>query len=46
MTQTGLAKDELLDGLATSLPDAIDELTPEGRVPTEQELDRLNATPS
>ena len=46
MTQTGLAKDELLDGLATSLPDAIDELTPEGRVPTEQELDRLNATPT
>jgi uncharacterized protein YidB (DUF937 family) len=46
MTQTGMGKDELLDGLATSLPDAIDELTPEGRVPTEQELDRLNATQS
>jgi uncharacterized protein YidB (DUF937 family) len=46
MTQTGMAKDELLDGLATSLPDAIDQLTPEGRVPTEQEFDRLNATQS
>ena len=46
MTQTGMAKDELLDGLATSLPDAIDKLTPDGRVPTEQELDRLNATHS
>jgi uncharacterized protein YidB (DUF937 family) len=46
MTQTGMAKDELLGGLATSLPDAIDKLTPEGRVPTEQELDRLNATQS
>ena len=46
MAQTGMAKDELLDGLATSLPEAIDKLTPEGRVPTEQELDRLNATHS
>ena len=46
MTQTGMAKDELLGGLATSLPDAIDKLTPDGRLPTEQELDRMNTTPS
>ena len=42
MAQTGMGKDELLAGLATSLPEAIDKLTPEGRVPTEQELDQLN----
>ena len=32
----------LLAGLATSLPDAIDKLTPDGRVPTEEEFQRLN----
>lgn len=42
MSQTGTTKDELLAGLATSLPDAIDKLTPDGRVPTEEELDRLD----
>ncbi len=46
MTQTGMTKEELLAGLAASLPDAIDKLTPEGRVPTEQELDHLDATRS
>ena len=45
MTQTGLTKEELLAGLAASLPDAIDKLTPEGRVP-EQELDHLDETRS
>ena len=43
MTQTGMTKDQLLAGLAASLPDAIDKLTPDGRVPTEEELERLNA---
>ena len=37
--QTGMTRDELLAGLAASLPEAIDELTPEGRIPTEKELD-------
>ena len=43
MAQTGMTKDQLLAGLATSLPDAIDKLTPDGRVPTEEELAELDA---
>jgi uncharacterized protein YidB (DUF937 family) len=35
---TGLARDELLAGLRRELPGAIDELTPNGRVPSAQEL--------
>lgn len=31
--QTGLTKDELLSRLAKTLPDAVDNLTPDGRVP-------------
>jgi uncharacterized protein YidB (DUF937 family) len=42
MAQTGMTKDQLLAGLATSLPDAIDKMTPEGRVPTEEEFQRLD----
>ena len=42
MEQTGMTKDQLLAGLAASLPDAIDKLTPEGRVPTEEEFERLD----
>jgi uncharacterized protein YidB (DUF937 family) len=37
---TGLSRDELLAGLRRELPGAIDELTPDGRVPTEQEMAR------
>src|SRR5262245_50086472 len=33
MEQTRLPRDELLSGLSNELPDAIDKLTPEGRVP-------------
>ena len=40
--QTGMTKDQLLAGLAASLPDAIDKLTPDGRVPTEEELLRMD----
>ena len=40
MEQTGLPRDQLLSGLSNELPDAIDELTPEGRVPTDEELSR------
>jgi uncharacterized protein YidB (DUF937 family) len=39
MEQTGLPKDQLLAGLSNSLPEAVDELTPDGRIPTEDELD-------
>ena len=38
MQQTGLPRDELLSGLSKELPDAIDELTPDGSVPTDDEL--------
>ena len=40
MKHTGLPRDQLLAGLSTELPGAIDELTPKGQVPTDEELDR------
>jgi uncharacterized protein YidB (DUF937 family) len=40
MEQTGLPRDELLSGLSSELPNTIDELTPEGRVPTDDELSK------
>jgi uncharacterized protein YidB (DUF937 family) len=39
--QTGTPKDELLVGLSKALPKAVDTLTPDGRVPTTEELERL-----
>lgn len=39
--QTGLSRQELLARLSATLPDAIDKLTPEGRLPTEAEVERL-----
>lgn len=39
-SQTGLSRDELLAGLAKQLPDVINRLTPDGRLPTEQEASR------
>ena len=38
--QTGMSRDELLAGLARQLPDVINHLTPDGRVPTEHEASR------
>ena len=38
--QTGLSREQLLDGLSRELPGVIDELTPDGRLPTEAELSR------
>jgi uncharacterized protein YidB (DUF937 family) len=38
MSQTGMSREELLAGLSQQLPEAIDELTPDGRLPTEQEM--------
>jgi uncharacterized protein YidB (DUF937 family) len=38
MQQTGLPRDQLLSGLSSELPHTIDQLTPEGRVPTDEEL--------
>jgi uncharacterized protein YidB (DUF937 family) len=37
-SQSGLSRDELLTGLSRHLPEAIDHLTPQGRLPTESEL--------
>ena len=36
--QSGLSRDELLQGLSQHLPDVINHLTPDGRLPTESEL--------
>lgn len=38
--RTGLPRDELLAGLSERLPQVVDELTPEGRVPTSEEMER------
>jgi uncharacterized protein YidB (DUF937 family) len=41
MRETGMSRDELLKGLSRELPAAVDKLTPEGRLPTEQEAARM-----
>ena len=38
--QTGMPRDQLLTGLSGELPKAIDKLTPDGRIPTDEELSR------
>jgi uncharacterized protein YidB (DUF937 family) len=38
MSQSGLSRDELLSGLSQQLPDVVNHLTPDGRLPTENEL--------
>jgi uncharacterized protein YidB (DUF937 family) len=39
--QTGLGRQDLLAGLSHHLPDLIDQLTPNGRLPTEEEALRM-----
>ena len=39
--QTGLSRDQLLEGLSQNLPDLIDKLTPNGRLPTAEEASRM-----
>jgi len=39
--QTGLSREELLSRLTRELPDAVDQMTPHGRLPTEDEAARL-----
>jgi uncharacterized protein YidB (DUF937 family) len=39
--KTGLSREELLSRLSRTLPEAVDNLTPEGRVPTEAEASRI-----
>src|ERR1700751_6050426 len=38
MSQSGLSRDELLNGLSQQLPEVVHHLTPDGRLPTEDEL--------
>lgn len=39
--ETGLPRQELLDGLSRELPQAVDQLTPEGRIPSDEEAARF-----
>ncbi len=39
--QTGLGREDLLAGLSETLPDFVDQLTPDGRLPTDQEAAQL-----
>src|SRR5262249_1866258 len=41
MAQSGMSRDGLVSGLSQQLPEVIDQLTPDGRVPTEHEAARL-----
>jgi uncharacterized protein YidB (DUF937 family) len=42
MSQSGLSREDLLSGLSQHLPEVVNHLTPDGRLPTEDELsDRL-----
>ena len=38
MSQSGLSRDELLSGLSQHLPEVVNHLTPDGRLPTEDEV--------
>ncbi|MGD9920543.1 MAG: YidB family protein [Pseudorhodoplanes sp.] len=38
--QFGLGKNELLQGLSETLPDVVNQLTPDGRLPTEEDISR------
>jgi uncharacterized protein YidB (DUF937 family) len=39
--RTSLSKDEVLQILSQVLPNAVDQFTPQGRLPSQQELARL-----
>ncbi|MDB5539206.1 MAG: hypothetical protein JWQ89_933 [Devosia sp.] len=43
-SQTGLARDELLRRLSTNLPQTVDTLTPQGRLPTEEEANGFSSS--
>jgi uncharacterized protein YidB (DUF937 family) len=38
---SGMSRDDLLNGLSQRLPEVVDQLTPDGRLPTEQEAARF-----
>jgi uncharacterized protein YidB (DUF937 family) len=37
-SQSGLSRDDLLQGLSQYLPDVVDHLTPDGRLPNDNEM--------
>jgi uncharacterized protein YidB (DUF937 family) len=39
--QTGMDRNDLLEGLSQHLPELVDQLTPQGRLPTEDEASRM-----
>jgi len=39
--RTGLSRDQVVEELSRMLPNAVDKLTPEGRLPTQREMTRL-----
>ncbi|HEY0851637.1 MAG TPA: YidB family protein, partial [Bradyrhizobium sp.] len=39
-SQSGMSRNDLLQGLSQYLPDVIDHLTPDGRLPEANELSR------
>jgi uncharacterized protein YidB (DUF937 family) len=41
LRETGLSREKLFAGLSRELPEVVDELTPDGRVPSEQEAARM-----
>jgi uncharacterized protein YidB (DUF937 family) len=41
MAYSGMSREDMLNGLSQHLPNVVDKLTPEGRVPTEEEAGRL-----
>jgi uncharacterized protein YidB (DUF937 family) len=38
---SGMSREDLLNGLSQQLPDVVDQLTPDGRLPTKQEAGRF-----
>ena len=38
--QTGMSRDDLLQGLSQNLPEFVDQLTPDGRLPSDAEAQR------
>jgi uncharacterized protein YidB (DUF937 family) len=41
MSYSGMSHNDLLQGLSQQLPDVVDQLTPDGRVPTEEEAEQM-----
>jgi uncharacterized protein YidB (DUF937 family) len=41
MQQTGMSREDFLSGLSRELPKVVDKLTPDGRIPTDQEAARI-----